>query len=69
MHTQLNVYTDGSKTKTGTGAGFVIYDKQKLVHKDYFPLAPTATVYQAEVIAIGKAAKFITKFKKTLTPK
>ena len=69
MHSQLNVYTDGSKTHTGTGAGFVIYDKQKLVHKDYFPLSPTATVYQAEVIAIGKAAKFIVKFKKSLEPK
>ena len=69
MHSQLNVYTDGSKTDIGTGAGFVIYDKQKLIHKDYFPLAPTATVYQAEVIAIGKAAKFLMKFRKTLDPK
>ena len=69
MHSQLNIYTDGSKTDTGTGAGYVIFDKDKLVHKDYIPLAPTATVFQAEAIAITYAAKLIFKLKKTLQPK
>ena len=67
-HSQLNIYTDGSKTKTGTGAGFVIFDKQKLIHKDFIPLSPTSTIFQAEVIAIGAAAKFINKMSKTLKP-
>ena len=69
MHSQLNVYTDGSKTNTGTGAGYVVFDQKEMIHKDYIPLAPTATVYQAELLAIKYAAVFLHKMKKTLKPK
>ena len=69
MHSQLNIYTDGSKTKSGTGAGYVMFNKQQLlVHKDFIPLSPTATDFQAEIIAIGAAAKFVNRMTKTLNP-
>ena len=58
VHTNTNIYTDGSKTKTGTGAGFVIYDKHNLIQKDYIPLSPTATIFQAEIIAIKRLHNF-----------
>ena len=63
-HTQINVYTDGSKTAKGVGAGSAIYLFNQLIHEDFFPLAPGATIFQAELIAIANAAKQISKFKK-----
>ena len=67
-HTQLNIYTDGSKHSKGVGAGMVIYLFNQIIHKDFFPLAPGATIFQEELIAIANAAKFLTKYK-TLNPK
>ena len=64
MHSQINIYTDGSKTSKGTGAGFVVFDRTEMVHKDFIPLAYTATIFQAEIIAISRAIGFIIKMKK-----
>ena len=69
IHSQINIYTDGSKTSKGTGAVFVIFNKTEMIHKDYIPLAYTATIFQAEVIAITRAIKFVQKMKRTLKPK
>ena len=68
MHSQYTVYTDGSKTKSGTGSGYVIYKFNEIIHEDYQPLIETTTIFQAELIAIGDAVKYITK-KRSLKPK
>ena len=34
IHSQYTIYTDGSKTKTGTGAGYVIYKFNNIIHED-----------------------------------
>ena len=52
---EYTVYTDGSKTDNGTGAGFVIYKKRERIHTNSFSLPNTATVFQAEIIAIYQA--------------
>ena len=62
-HTQINIYTDGSKHSKGTGAGMVIYQFNQIIHEDYYPLAPGISIFQAELIAIANAAKFIIKHK------
>ena len=67
-HTQLNIYTDGSKTNTGEGAGIVIYLFNAKNYEDYYPLTPGATIFQAELTAIANAAKYIEKSKR-LKPK
>ena len=52
---EYTVYTDGSKTDNGTGAGFVIYRKRERIHTNSFSLPNTATVFQAEIVAIYQA--------------
>ena len=63
---QLNVYTDGSKTKQGAGAGYVIMQgKGKLIHADSIHLTENATIFQAELIAIKEAATLLTTLQET----
>lgn len=69
IQSQYTVYTDGSKTKTGTGAGYVIYLKQEKIKEDNFPLQTNATIFQAEILAIKKAANFLIKNKMHDQPK
>ena len=58
--TQINVYTDGSKTKDGTGAGFVIQiGKDKLMHTESINLPQETSIFHAEIKAIEQAAKFL----------
>ena len=52
---EFTIYTDGSKTDNGTGAGFVIYNKRDRIHTESISLPDTTTVFQAEVTAIYKA--------------
>jgi ribonuclease HI len=60
----LLIYTDGSKTPDGIGAGFAVYQMDtsqisfNLIHSDSFKLPPYATVFQAEVEAINQGARF-----------
>ena len=68
IHSQFSIYTDGSKTRTGTGAGFVVYNFNQIIYEDYFPLIGTTTIFQAEAIAIKEAAKYLTK-RRSLKPK
>ena len=57
---QINVFTDGSKTKHGVGAGFIVMrGKQQVVTTESISLNKEATVFQAEAVAIEKAAKFL----------
>ena len=57
---QINVYTDGSKTEAGTGAGFVILKgKEKLIHTESINLPKEASIFHAEIKAIEQATKFL----------
>ena len=59
---EYNVYTDGSKTDNGVGAGFAIYHKRNRIHTDSFSLPDTTTVFQAEITAIFKAMLFMVTY-------
>ena len=54
---QYNVYTDGSKMEEQTGAGFVIYKGSCELDAGRFRLPDGCTVFQAEVMAISRAAE------------
>ena len=56
IHTQFNIYTDGSKQDGGVGSGFVIYNRNKPTFENFYKLPDHATVFQAEITAIEKAA-------------
>ena len=68
IHSQFTIYTDGSKTKTGTGAGFVVYNFNNTIHEDYFALTETTSIFQAEAFAIMEATKYLNK-NRSLKPK
>ena len=55
--TQINIFTDGSKTDAHCGAGYVIYDKNETLVEASIKLSYNATVFQAEIMAIREAAK------------
>ena len=52
--TKVHVYTDGSKTKKGTGCSYLIKGKN-FSYQDFYTLEDHCTVFQAEVLAIQKA--------------
>ena len=57
---QINIYTDGSKTQLGTGGGFVIMKgRQTLIHTNSINLRPEASIFQAELTAITAATQSI----------
>lgn len=55
----LNVYTDGSKEEGRVGAGWAICARDSVVAEDSLRLNNEATVFQAEVIAISRALRWI----------
>ena len=59
VHSEVNVYTDGSKMSDNIGAAYVVYVKNKIIKEDKFKLPSTCTVFQAEVKAILEASKYI----------
>ena len=48
---ETTIYTDGSKTNHGVGAGFVIYHKNRRIHAESIHIPDTSTVFQAEIEA------------------
>ena len=57
---EINLYTDGSKTSHGAGAGYVIIaEKAKVQYTQSLNLPSTATWFQAELIAITQAAEYL----------
>ena len=56
---ETTVYTDGSKTEHGVGAGFVIYHKNKRIHTESINMPDTSTVFQTEIEAIRYACQFL----------
>ena len=55
----LTALTDGSKTKDGVGAGFVVYYNKQVIQSGSVRLHSSATVFQAEVYAIRLGCQFI----------
>ena len=55
--TQFNVYTDGSKQNGRAGCGLVVYRGQRELCSESYHLPDHATVFQAEVTAIQRAAE------------
>ena len=55
---ETTIYTDGSKTNHGVGAGFVIYHKNKRIHAESIHMPDTSTVFQAEIEAISHACQY-----------
>ena len=53
---QINIFTDGSKTDQHTGAGFVIYCQGTIIAEGAHQLPPLTIIFQAEVTAIQMAA-------------
>ena len=52
-------FTDGSKTDAGVGSGFVSFHNNHRLGNLHVKLDARATVFQAEVLAITKAAEYI----------
>lgn len=59
---QVNIYTDGSKTDEHVGSGFTIYINGNEFCYESIRLSENNTVYQAEVFAIKQAIMTLTNF-------
>ena len=57
----INIYTDGSKTDSGTGCAFVLFRPDSTIHHGQCKLGDDNSVYQAELVAILNSFKFIMK--------
>ena len=55
IQSQVNIYTDGSKTKTYVGAGYSIMRGNQVILEGKQRLPDEATVFQAELMAIKMA--------------
>ena len=55
---QINIYTDGSKTKNHAGAGIAIIKHGNLRHTESIKLKSHITIFQAEAKAICEAARW-----------
>lgn len=56
----IDIFTDGSKMKEGTGLAFCAFDKTKTIHQFQLKIRQENTVFQAELIAISKAIDWAT---------
>ena len=54
------MFTDGSKTDTGVGAGYVIMKgKNTVIQAESIRLRKDASIFQAEAVAVQQAAAFL----------
>ena len=59
---QINVYTDGSKTKQGAGSAYVILKgKGDVLHTQSINFTGDASIFQAELIAVQEAHLTVNK--------
>ena len=56
-HTDVNVFTDGSKSDFGVGSAFRILINNEIYRQESFSLPSYSSVFQAEIHAIFKAAE------------
>ena len=59
IHSEVNVYTDGSKMSENIGAAFSLYEHNKLKTEQKFKLPNHCTVFQAEIKAVLEAARYL----------
>ena len=57
--TSINIYTDGSKSSLGVGAGVATFIHNELIHQSMFKLHSNCLHNQAEQLAIVKAIEII----------
>jgi len=57
----IQIYTDGSKSEHGVGAGIAIFIQNKLAHQLRFTLHNRCSNNQAEQLAVVKALETIEK--------
>ena len=57
IQSQINIYTDGSKTNEHIGSGFVIYKNGNEINTNTTRLPEYCSVFQGEVLAIKLAAE------------
>ena len=63
-HWEYTTYTDGSKIDGKTGAGIIIYKKNKIIYRQAtYSLSGKASIFQAELEAIRQAASFFNRNK------
>ena len=55
---QINIYTDGSKTRNHTGSGIAIIKHGILRHTESIKLNHNVTIFQAETKVIYEAAQW-----------
>ena len=58
----ITCYTDGSRTDSGSGAGYIITTENNniTIKESHFKLPDYSTVFQAELIAIKEACNYLT---------
>ena len=57
----LTIYTDGSKIEEQTGSGWAVCNGDTILAEDTYYLGNEASVFQAEVIAIEHALRWVTE--------
>ena len=55
----VQCFTDGSKMEDKVGAGYTILSNDVLINEESFHLGSYSTVFQAEVMAVSKAASYL----------
>ena len=49
---EYTIFTDGSKTSNGVGAGYVVYYKKERIQTESISLSASTTVFQAEITCL-----------------
>ena len=57
VHSDVNIFTDGSKSEFGVGSAYRIVIDNVIYRQDNFTLPSYSSVFQAEIHAINKAAE------------
>ena len=55
----ISVFTDGSKTVSGSGAGFISWCGPSFLGEGSYSLGSTPSVFQCELFAIARACDFL----------
>ena len=63
----ITCYTDGSRTDSGSGAGYIIttYNNNTILEERSFKVPDYCTVYQTELTAINEACKYLSTYTHT----
>ena len=67
--TQYNLFTDGSKTGLGVGAGAVLYHNKQEVASISCKLADSSTAFDAEILGVSLGVRLIMERLNTIRPR